>query len=77
MPQRLHNRPILTALTGAVAIAFSGILFRVAHVSPSTGAVFRCLYALPPLVVLGWREDRRYGPRPLRQRALAWLAGGF
>ena len=64
-------------LTGAVAIAFSGILFRVAHVSPSTGAVFRCLYALPPLAVLAWWEDRRYGPRPLRQRAVAWAAGVF
>ena len=77
MPRRLHNRPILAALIGAVAIAFSGILFRVAHVSPSTGAVFRCLYALPPLAVLAWREDRRYGARPLRQRALAWVAGAF
>src|ERR671934_1972607 len=77
MPRRLHNRPILAALIGAVAIAFSGILFRVAHVSPSTGAVFRCLYALPPLAVLAWREDRRYGSRPLRQRALAWVAGAF
>jgi drug/metabolite transporter (DMT)-like permease len=64
-------------LVGAVAIAFSGILFRVAHVSPSTGAVFRCLYALPPLAVLAWLEDRRYGPRPVRQRALAWAAGAF
>src|SRR6266566_6262219 len=77
MPRRLHNRPILAALTGAVAISFSGILFRVAHVSPSTGAVFRCLYAVPPLWVLARLEDRRYGPRPLKQRALAWLAGLF
>jgi len=77
VPRRLHNRPIPAVLTGAVAIAFSGILFRVAHVSPSTGAVFRCLYALPPLALLAWWEDRRYGPRPLRQRALAWAAGAF
>jgi drug/metabolite transporter (DMT)-like permease len=77
VPRRLHNRPILAALTGAVAISFSGILFRVAHVSPSTGAVFRCLYALPPLWLLARWEDRRFGPRPLKQRALAWLAGLF
>src|SRR6266566_6824875 len=76
MPRRLHNRPILAALTGAVAISFSGILFRVAHVSPSTGAVFRCLYAVPPLWLLAKLEDRRYGPRPLKQRVLAWIAGG-
>jgi drug/metabolite transporter (DMT)-like permease len=75
--RRLHNRPILAALTGAVAISFSGILFRVAHVSPSTGAVFRCLYALPPLWLLSRWEDRRYGTRPLKQRRLAWIAGLF
>jgi drug/metabolite transporter (DMT)-like permease len=75
MPRRLHNRPILAALSGALAIAFSGILFRVAHVSPTTGAFFRCLYALPALAPLAWLEDRRFGPRPLKQRALAWIAG--
>ena len=73
----LHDRPIVAALAGALAISFSGILFRVAHVSPSTGAVLRCLYALPILWPLAWLEKRRYGPRPLRQRALAWLAGVF
>jgi drug/metabolite transporter (DMT)-like permease len=76
MPRLLDDRPILAALSGALAIAFSGILFRVAHVSPTTGALFRCLYALPVLWPLARLEDRRYGPRPLKQRALAWLAGG-
>jgi len=75
VPRRLHDRPILAALSGALAIAFSGILFRVAHVSPTTGAFFRCLYALPVLWPLAWLENRRYGPRPLKQRALAWIAG--
>ncbi len=75
MPRRLHDRPILAALSGALAIAFSGILFRVAHVSPTTGALFRCLYALPFLWPLALLEDRRYGPRPRKQRALAWIAG--
>ena len=77
MPQRLHDRPIAAALAGALAISFSGILFRVAHVSPTTGAVFRCLYAVPVLWLLSRREDRRYGPRPLKQRKLAWVAGLF
>ena len=77
MPPRLHNRPVLAALTGAVAISFSGILFRVAHVSPSTGAVFRCLYALPALWLLARWEDNRYGSRPRKQRMLAWGAGLF
>ena len=77
MPRRLHDRPITAALAGALAIAFSGILYRAAYVSPTTGALYRCVYALPPLFVLAWLEDRRYGRRPLKHRALAWLAGLF
>jgi drug/metabolite transporter (DMT)-like permease len=73
----LANRPVEAALAGAVAIAFSGILFRLAEVSASTGAFFRCLYALPPLWLLARLEDRRYGPRPPRARGLALLAGVF
>jgi drug/metabolite transporter (DMT)-like permease len=73
----LTERPELAALAGAVAIAFSGILFRYADVSPSTGAFFRCLYALPPLFLLGWLEDRRLGPRSRRARGFALLAGAF
>ena len=68
---------MLAALVGAFCIAFSGILFRVAHVSPSTGAFFRCFWALPPLFVLARREDRRYGPRSRRARLLAAAAGLF
>src|SRR6187399_800090 len=77
VPHRLHDRPILAALCGALAISFSGILFRVAHVSPTTGALYRCVYALPALWALAFVEDRRYGRRPLKHRALAWLAGLF
>lgn len=67
----------MPALAGAVAIAFSGILYRYADVSPSTGAFFRCAYAVPLLLLLAWWEDRRLGPRPWRTRAWAWLAGAF
>ena len=66
MPQRLYDRPIGAALAGALANSFSGILFRAAHVSPSTGAFYRCVLALPVLWPLSWLEDRRFGPRPLR-----------
>ena len=77
-PSRLAGgRPTLPALAGAVAIAFSAILYRYADVSPSTGAFFRCAYAVPPLLLLAWLEDRKLGPRPWRQRGWAWLAGGF
>jgi drug/metabolite transporter (DMT)-like permease len=78
MPSRwFAGRPALAATAGALAIAFSGILFRLADVSPSTGAFFRCLYALPPLFLLARLEDRELGPRPRRARLLAWLAGVF
>jgi drug/metabolite transporter (DMT)-like permease len=73
----LGNRPVEAALAGALAIAFSGILFRLADVSASTGAFFRCLYALPPLWLLARLEDRRYGTRPVRARGLAVVAGVF
>jgi drug/metabolite transporter (DMT)-like permease len=46
-------------------------------VSASTGAFFRCLYALPPLWLLARIEDRRFGPRPRRARLLAVGAGVF
>jgi drug/metabolite transporter (DMT)-like permease len=71
----LARRPALTVLVGAVAIAFSGILFRLAHVSPSTGAFYRCVWALPPLWIIARYERRRFGPRPLRSRGYAWVAG--
>ncbi|MDQ3822759.1 MAG: DMT family transporter [Actinomycetota bacterium] len=71
----LGRHPTLVALAGAMAIAFSGILYRLADVSPETGAFFRCLYALPPLFLLARWEDRRLGPRPRRARLLAYAAG--
>src|ERR671936_3097675 len=71
------QRPVLAVLVGAVAIAFSGILFRLAHVTPSTGAFYRCVWALPPLWLLARRENRRHGRPARRATWLAWLAGGF
>jgi len=43
------------AVAGAVCIAFSGILVRLAAVPPSTAAFYRCAYALPVLAVLALR----------------------
>jgi len=65
------------ALLGAVAIAFSSILVRLSHASPSTAAIFRCAYALPVLGLLAWLEDRRLGPRRWRERRVAIGAGVF
>jgi drug/metabolite transporter (DMT)-like permease len=64
-------------LVGALAIAFSGILFVLSHVSPTTGAFYRCVWALPPLWLVARLEQRRWGKRTLRQRTFAWLAGAF
>jgi drug/metabolite transporter (DMT)-like permease len=73
----LAERPVLAAVLGALSIAWSGILVRLADVEPSTAAVFRCAYALPFLGLLALAERRRYGPRPASQRWLALLAGVF
>jgi len=79
-PQRLDailGHPQLAAVAGALCIAFSGILVRESAVSPSTAAVFRCLYALPVLGLLAWLEDRRYGRLERRTIWLSLLAGCF
>ena len=72
-PSRL---PVGLGALGGVAIAFSGIFVRLAGVTPTTSAVFRCLYALPVLAVLAARERRAGGPRGPGQRRLSLLAGG-
>jgi drug/metabolite transporter (DMT)-like permease len=64
-------------MLGAVAIAFSSILVRLSHASPSTAAIFRCAYALPVLGLLAWREDRRFGERSWHDRRMALLSGVF
>ncbi len=71
------RHPARAALAGALAIAFSAILYRTSDVSPETGAFFRCAYALPVLWVLVRLEERRLGPRPRRLRLTAWIAGAF
>ena len=73
----LTEKPALGVLSGAVLIAFSGILFRKSHVSPATGAFFRCFWALPFLFALAIWEDGRLGRRPRQVRRAAWLAGAF
>ncbi len=67
----------LLALAGALTIAFSSILVRLSHASPSTAAIFRCAYALPILGLLAFREDRRFGRRRWRERWAGLAAGVF
>jgi drug/metabolite transporter (DMT)-like permease len=73
----VFDRPVLSGVLGALVIAFSGILVRLAEVSPSTAAFFRCLYALPLLALFAAQERRRFGDRSWRDRRLAWVAGVF
>jgi len=70
-------RPRLAALLGALCIAFSGIFYRFAEVSPSTATAFRCLYGLPILAFVAWLEHRRYGPLPAVVVRLSLIAGVF
>jgi drug/metabolite transporter (DMT)-like permease len=63
------------AVAGALTIAFSAILVRLAKVEPSTAAFFRCAYAVPVLSLIAWTERRRFGPRSARERRLAAWAG--
>jgi drug/metabolite transporter (DMT)-like permease len=71
------RRPRLAALLGAGCIAFSGIFYRYAEVSPSTGTVFRALFGLPLLALVAISERRRFGPLPWSTVRLASLAGVF
>jgi drug/metabolite transporter (DMT)-like permease len=73
----LSRRPGVAAVAGALTIAFSAILVKLADVEPATAAIFRCAYALPVLGLIAWHEDRRFGTRPWRQRRLAIPAGIF
>jgi drug/metabolite transporter (DMT)-like permease len=73
----VSDRPVLAGLLGALVIAFSAILVRLAEVSPTTASFFRCAYALPVLAVLAWHERRRHGPRERRDRLLAFIAGAI
>ncbi len=67
----------LAAVLGAATIAFSSILVRLSHASPSTAAIFRCAYALPVLGLLAWLEERRLGQRDWGDRRIAVAAGFF
>ncbi len=69
--------PRTLALLGALTIAFSSILVRLSHASPSTAAIFRCVYALPILGWLAYREDQRFGRRGWRERSAGLAAGVF
>jgi drug/metabolite transporter (DMT)-like permease len=75
--QRTGERPVLLAAIGALCISSSAVLVELAASGAATTAFFRCALALPFLVPLAVREQRRLGRRPLRARAAAAAAGLF
>jgi drug/metabolite transporter (DMT)-like permease len=60
-----------------MCIASSATLVGLADVAPATAAFFRCVFALPLLGVLAWRERRRFGARTARQLRTSAVAGVF
>ena len=64
-------------MAGAVAIAFTGVLVRLAGVPPATAAFWRCAYALPLLGVLAFLESRGREPLGRRRHLLAIVGGVF
>lgn len=68
-------RPVITAIAGALTIAFSGIIVRLSHAEPATAATFRCLYAVPFLIPLAVLERRRAPGRSRRSSLLGAAAG--
>jgi drug/metabolite transporter (DMT)-like permease len=71
------DKPMVRAALGAACISSSAIMVTLAHQAPATTALFRCALALPVLIPLALLEQRRRGPRPLRSRLYAGLAGLF
>jgi drug/metabolite transporter (DMT)-like permease len=74
---RLTDRPVARAALGAACISSSAIMVTLANVGPATTAFYRCLLALPVLALLAVLEQRKKGPRPVRRRVGAWVAGLF
>lgn len=68
---------VASAVAGALCIASSGILVRLADVSPSTAAAFRCLYAVPLLAAVVLSGRGRHERRTTRSRVLSAVAGVF
>jgi drug/metabolite transporter (DMT)-like permease len=69
--------PVLLATLGAACISASAVLIKLANTGTASAAFYRSLLALPLLAVLAVAEQRRRGPRPLRSRLGAVLAGVF
>lgn len=70
-------RPVLGVAVGAVCVSASAVLVGLAHASPGTTSFYRCLLALPPLLVLAVRERRVAGAPGRRAQVCALVAGAL
>ncbi len=62
-PSSERPSPLALAVLAALTISFSAIFVKQSGATPATAAIFRCVYALPLLAVLAWRERvRRAAP---------------
>lgn len=71
------RRPAWGVAVGALAVSASAVLLGLSGAAPGTASFYRCLLALPPLVLLAVPEQRREGLPPRRQYGLALLAGAM
>jgi drug/metabolite transporter (DMT)-like permease len=71
------RRPLGLAILGAASISASAVLVKLAGVGAATTGFYRCLLALPVLVLLAVLEQRRYGVRRPPARIGAFVAGLF
>ena len=69
------DHPRTAAVFGALAIAMSGVFYLLSGVSPSTGVFWRCVYGLPILLIVAWREWGSLGPMSRRSIGLCVAAG--
>ena len=69
------DHPRSAAVFGALAIAMSGVFYLLSGVSPSTGVFWRCVYGLPILLIVAWREWGSLGPMSRRSIGLCAAAG--
>ncbi len=57
---RAGASPLALAVIAAATISFSAILVKASGATPSTAAIYRCLYALPVLAAFAWRERAQH-----------------
>jgi drug/metabolite transporter (DMT)-like permease len=62
-------------IAGSACISASAVFMKLSGTNAGTGAFWRFLLALLPLVPLAWWECRRLGPRPRRYRLMDLGAG--